>query len=363
MGKHPKILLLPGDGIGPEVMAQLEKIIDALRHETFSPQIEHGLIGGCSYDKYGSPLSDAVLEQARQCHAVMLGAVGAPQYDALERNLRPEMGLLALRKGLGLFANLRPILCRASMAEASTLKADVVSGLDVLIVRELTGDVYFGQPRGVEKDDKGKRSAYNTMVYDEEEIKRIAHVAFAAAQLRTKRLCSIDKANVLEVSGLWREVMEEVSKDYKGVELTHMYVDNAAMQLVRDPHQFNVLVAPNLFGDILSDLAAMLTGSIGLLPSASLNESQQGLYEPVHGSAPDIAGQGIANPVAMILSFALALRFSLQEKGLADRVEQAVDQALLEVRTADINNALSVVSTDEMGDCIAKKLRKTKKDT
>lgn len=354
--RTPRILLLPGDGVGPEVVQQLEKVIAALRDTHFQPQVEHGLIGGCAYEEGGQPLPAATLKQAQASKATLLGAVGAPQYDTLPRELRPETGLLGLRAGLGLFANLRPIQCRASLASASSLKEEVIADLDLLIVRELIGGIYFGTPRAVERDKDGKRFAYNTMRYHEDEIRRIARVAFDVAQQRAGRLCSVDKANVLEVSGLWRELMDETAAAYPDVELTHLYVDNAAMQLVRNPRQFDVLVTSNLFGDILSDLAAMLTGSIGLLPSASLNESQQGLYEPVHGSAPDIAGQGIVNPVAMILSLVMALRFSLGEVQLAERLEQAVTKTLSEVRTRDLDNALPIVSTDEMGDRIVAQL-------
>ena len=349
-----KILLLPGDGIGPEVIGEAEKLITELT-------VNHGLnatvtkldIGGAAYEKSGDPFPGEVLEQANLSDGILLGAVGGPKWDELERSLRPETALLKLRAELDLYANLRPAILYSELAAASTLKADVVADLDILIVRELTGGIYFGQPRGIEQRS-GERVGFNTLVYSESEVRRIAHSAFKTAQARNNRLCSVDKANVLEVSELWRDVVIEVAKDYPDVELTHMYVDNAAMQLVRDPKQFDVIVTGNMFGDILSDCAAMLTGSIGMLPSASLNQSSQGLYEPVHGSAPDITGQAKANPLATILSLAMMLRFSLNEAMLADNIEIAVKQVLQHgYRTADIaapND--NVCTTDEMGDAV-----------
>ncbi|MEE3215417.1 MAG: 3-isopropylmalate dehydrogenase, partial [Pseudomonadota bacterium] len=299
-----KILVLPGDGIGPEITAQATRVLDALKAKGLDVEVEQGLVGGGAYDVHGVPLPDETLSKARQADAILLGAVGGPQWDTIEDlSKRPEKGLLGLRKELGLFGNLRPAILYPQLAEASTLKPDVVSGLDIMIVRELTGGIYFGQPRGVEERG-GERVGFNTYVYSESEIERIGRVAFEMAQKRGKKLCSVDKANVLEVTILWREVMERLAPEYPDVELSHMYVDNAAMQLVRAPKQFDVVVTGNMFGDILSDAAAMLTGSIGMLPSASLNESGQGMYEPCHGSAPDIAGKGIANPLATILSVA-----------------------------------------------------------
>ena len=354
----PKILVLPGDGIGPEIVAEAVKVINCLREYGLALDVSHGLIGGAAYDASQSPLPEETIKQADECDAVLLGAVGGPQYDGVERHLRPEQGLLDIRAHLNLFANLRPALLYAELAAASSLKAELVADLDLLIVRELTGGIYFGQPRKNEVVNNVRR-AYNTMVYDENEIRRIAHVAFAAAQKRDKRLCSVDKANVLEVSLLWREVVEEVHKDYSDVELSHMYVDNAAMQLVRAPKQFDVMVTSNLFGDILSDAAAMLTGSIGMLPSASLNENNKGMYEPIHGSAPDIAGQGLANPLATILSVAMMLRYSLNESPFAEKIEQAVEKTLQQgIRTRDIAESESqTVSTVQMGDAVVNNLQ------
>ncbi len=349
-----KILLLPGDGIGPEVIAEASKLIDVLR-------LNHGLevdvtqldIGGAAYDQSGDPLPEDVLIQARASAGVLLGAVGGPKWDGLERSKRPETALLKLRSALDLYANLRPAILYSELADASTLKTEVVADLDMLIVRELTGGIYFGQPRGIEQRE-GERVGFNTLVYSESEISRIAHSAFKTAQLRNKRLCSVDKANVLEVSELWREVVEQVALEYPDVELSHMYVDNAAMQLVRNPKQFDVIVTGNMFGDILSDCAAMLTGSIGMLPSASLNLSSQGLYEPVHGSAPDIAGQGKANPLATILSLAMMLRYSLNHADLADKIERAVKQVLKSgLRTPDIAvQGGKSCTTEQMGDAV-----------
>jgi len=354
----PKILVLPGDGIGPEIVNEAVKVIECLCENGVTLELHNGLIGGAAYDATHSPLPAETIAQAEVCDAVLLGAVGGPQYDQVERHLRPEQGLLDIRAQLNLFANLRPALLYAQLASASSLKPELVSDLDLLIVRELTGGIYFGQPRAKEVHNNIRR-AYNTMVYDENEIRRIAHVAFAAAQKRDKKLCSVDKANVLEVSLLWREVVEEVHKEYSDVELSHMYVDNAAMQLVRAPKQFDVMVTSNLFGDILSDAAAMLTGSIGMLPSASLNENNKGMYEPIHGSAPDIAGKNMANPLATILSVAMMLRYSLNHAVEADKIEQAVVMTLQQgVRTHDISDSdNNAVSTQEMGDAVVKNLQ------
>jgi len=349
------ILILPGDGIGPEIMAEAERVLEALRaRHGFDARWSHALIGGAAVDASGEPLPAATLEAARQADAVLLAAVGGPKYDGLPREQRPERGLLGIRKTLGLFANLRPAILYPELASASSLKPELVENLDLLIVRELTGGIYFGQPRGIEIRD-GERVGVNTEVYSESEIARIARSAFEAARLRGKRLCSVDKENVLEASVLWREVVVRVSKDYADVQLSHLLVDNAAMQLVRAPKQFDVIVTSNLFGDILSDIAAQLTGSIGMLPSASLNERGQGLYEPIHGSAPDLAGLGVANPLAMILSVAMMLRYSLKRGDLADRVEGAVKGALAAgLRTRDIARpGDKVVGTREMGEAVA----------
>jgi 3-isopropylmalate dehydrogenase len=345
------ILVLPGDGIGPEITEQAVNVLEAVcRGSDLELSFTHGLIGGAAYDAEGEPFPETTRRHAEEADAVLLGAVGGPRYDKLERALRPERGLLAIRKTMGLFANLRPAMLYHALADASSLKPEVVSGLDILIVRELTGGIYFGQPRGIREVD-GRREGFNTMHYDEGEIERIGRVAFEAAQKRGKRLCSVDKANVLETSELWREVIKRLSAEYPDVELSHMYVDNAAMQLVRAPRQFDVIVTGNLFGDILSDQASMLSGSIGMLPSASLNEKGQGLYEPSHGSAPDIAGQGVANPMATILSAAMLLRYSLGRGDLAERIENAciavLDQGL---RTPDImQDGMTQVSTGDMG--------------
>ncbi|WP_455379833.1 3-isopropylmalate dehydrogenase, partial [Acidihalobacter prosperus] len=323
------ILLLPGDGIGPEIIAEAVKVIQALKTKFgLDIQTDQAAIGGAGYELSGKPLPDDTLAKARTADAILLGAVGSPKYDGLPREVRPERGLLGIRKALGLFANLRPAMLYSQLIEASTLKPEVVEGLDIMIVRELTGGIYFGQPRGIHKRENGEREGFNTLVYSESEIERIARVAFETAMIRDKRLCSVDKANVLEVSELWREIVERVGREYPQVEVSHMYVDNAAMQLVRAPKQFDVIVTSNMFGDILSDAASMLTGSIGMLPSASLNTENCGLYEPIHGSAPDIAGQGIANPLATILSLAMMLRYSLGEPDMASRVEEAVGRVL-----------------------------------
>jgi 3-isopropylmalate dehydrogenase len=355
-----KLLILPGDGIGPEIVAEAVKVIDTLREEFgLAVETEQGLIGGAAIDATGAPLPPATVDLARQADAVLLGAVGGPKWDAIERDLRPERGLLAIRRELDLFGNLRPALLYPQLASASSLRPEIVAGLDILIVRELTGGIYFGEPRGIRTLEGGERQGYNTLVYRESEIERIGRVAFEVAQRRGGRVCSVDKANVLEVSELWREVMNRIAGDYPAVELSHMYVDNAAMQLVRDPRQFDVMVTTNLFGDILSDCAAMLTGSIGMLPSASLNADACGLYEPVHGSAPDIAGEGVANPLATMLSVAMMLRYSLDQGELADRVEQAVGDVLDDgLRTPDIfTDGTRRVGTVAMGDAVVAALR------
>lgn len=349
-----KVLILPGDGIGPEIVAQAKKVLNQLIAEGLAVQISEAPLGGAAYDAYGAPYPEFTQTLAREADAILLGAVGGPQYDKLDRPLRPERGLLAIRKDLGLFANLRPAILYPELANASTLKPEVVSGLDILIVRELTGDIYFGQPRGVRVNDNGEREGFNTMLYAESEIRRIAHVAFQAAQKRGKKLCSVDKANVLETTEFWKEIVTDVAKEYPDVELSHMYVDNAAMQLVRAPKQFDVMVTGNIFGDILSDEASMLTGSIGMLPSASLDANNKGLYEPSHGSAPDIAGKDVANPLATILSLAMLLRYSLNDEARAVRVENAVKAVLARgLRTADIYEAgTEKVSCSAMGDAV-----------
>ena len=355
-----KILVLPGDGIGPEIVAEAVKVLDVFVAEgALNLQLDYANIGGIAYDKEGQPYPETTQALAKQADAILLGAVGGPQYDKLDRPLRPERGGLASRSDLGLFANLRPAILYEELASASTLKPEVVAGLDIMIVRELTGGIYFGQPRGIRVLDNGERQGYNPAVYSESEIERIARVGFETAMKRNKRLCSVDKANVLEVSELWREIVEKVGKDFPEVELSHMYVDNAAMQLVRAPKQFDVIVTSNMFGDILSDAAAMLTGSIGMLPSASLNSSACGLYEPIHGSAPDIAGKGIANPLATILSVAMMLRYSLNRNDLALRIEQAVKQVLAQgYRTGDIyTDGLRKIGTAEMGDAVVAALK------
>ena len=349
-----KILILPGDGIGKEIVAQAIKVIDSLNaNHSLGMNLVHGLIGGSAYDETGSPLPEETLVAAKECDSIILGAVGGQQWDSLERELRPERGLLGIRAELDLFSNLRPAILYPQLANASTLKNEVVSGLDLMIVRELVGGIYFGQPRGIEIKD-GERFGVNSATYFESEIARIGHSAFQIAQKRDKRVCSVDKANVLEVCELWREVMEEVSQHYPDVELTHMLVDTAAMQLVRAPKQFDVMVTSNLFGDILSDCAAMLTGSIGMLPSASLNKNNYGMYEPIHGSAPDIAGKDIANPLATILSVSMMLRYSLNQAPLADRINAAVNVVLDQgYRTKDISAVGdTIVGTETMGDLI-----------
>jgi 3-isopropylmalate dehydrogenase len=353
------IAILPGDGIGHEVTAQAVRVIEALNsNHGATLECQCSPVGGTAYEEHGVPLPDVTLDLAEKSAAVLLGAVGGPQWESLPRDLRPERALLNLRSALGLFSNLRPAILFPELAAASTLKAEVVSGLDIMIVRELTGGIYFGQPRGVETTSNGKRHGFNTMVYSEHEIRRIAHSAFTVARGRERRLCSVDKANVLEVSELWREIVTEVGAEYPDVQLSHMYVDNAAMQLVRAPKQFDVLVTSNLFGDILSDAASMLTGSIGMLPSASMDENGKGMYEPVHGSAPDIAGQNKANPLAEILSVAMMLKISLDQPELATKVETAVKKVLADgLRTADIaTSGEPIVSTSEMGDAVVEAL-------
>ena len=355
------ILILPGDGIGPEIVAEAVKVLNTV-NEKFSLDLElvEGLVGGSAYDETGSPLPEETITKAKAADAILLGAVGGPKWDKLDnRDLRPEMGLLGIRKQLGLFGNLRPAILYPQLADASSLKPEIVSGLDILIVRELTGGIYFGEPRGIRTLENGEREGYNTYVYNESEIKRIARVAFESAMKRNKKLCSVDKANVLEVTVLWREVVNEVAKEYPEVEVSHMYVDNAAMQLVRAPKQFDVMVTGNMFGDILSDAAAMLTGSIGMLPSASLDKDNKGMYEPCHGSAPDIAGQGIANPLATILSAAMMLRYSLGETEAADAIEQAVSKVLDKgLRTGDIwSDGMQQVNTADMGEAVVAALR------
>ena len=356
-----KLLILPGDGIGSEIVAEAVKVLDVLGSEYgLNIEMETAAVGGAGYDSAGSPLPDETLALAKSADVILLGAVGGPQYEDLPRELRPEKGLLGLRSELDLFANLRPAILYPQLADASSLKPEIVAGLDIMIVRELTGGIYFGQPRGIDTLENGERKGYNTLVYTEHEVKRIARVAFETAMKRDRRLCSVDKANVLEVSELWREVVVQVGEEYPDVELSHMYVDNAAMQLVRAPKQFDVMVTTNMFGDILSDAAAMLTGSIGMLPSASLNADGSGMYEPIHGSAPDIAGQSKANPLATILSVAMMLRHSLNRPDYADRIEQAVGKVLDDgLRTADIEApGMRTVGTDVMGDAVATALQK-----
>ncbi len=346
-----KIAVLPGDGIGKEIVAQALRV---LRRLELPLELEEAPVGGAGYEAAGDPLPEATLKLARAADAILFGAIGGPQYDTLPRDKRPERGLLRLRKELGLFANLRPAQVFPELAQASSLKPELVAGLDVLIVRELTGDIYFGEPRGISTLANGEREGVNTMRYRESEIRRIARVAFEAARKRGKRLCSVDKANVLETTELWKQVVTEMAKDYADVQLSHMYVDNCAMQLVRAPKQFDVIVTGNMFGDILSDEASMLTGSIGMLPSASLDEKGKGLYEPIHGSAPDIAGKGLANPLATMLSAAMMLRYSLRRTAEADRLEAAVRKVLGQgLRTADIyTEGCRKVGTQEMGDAV-----------
>ena len=349
-----KIAVLAGDGIGPEIIAQAVKALDVLRRDGLKLELEEAPYGGAGYDAQGDPLPESTLKLARAADAVLCGAVGGPQYDALPRDKRPEQGILRIRKELQLFANLRPAMLFDELVSASSLKPELVKGLDILIQRELTGDIYFGEPRGRRTNASGEREGYDTMHYSEPEIRRIADVGFNAAMKRGKKLCSVDKENVLETSRFWREVVKDVAKEYPQVELSHMYVDNAAMQLVRNPKQFDVIVTGNMFGDILSDEASMLTGSIGMLPSASLDANNKGLYEPSHGSAPDIAGKNIANPLATILSAAMMLRYTFNEEAAARRIEAAVRKVLSQgYRTADIyETEMRRVGTTEMGDAV-----------
>jgi 3-isopropylmalate dehydrogenase len=354
-----KIAVLPGDGIGPEIVAEAVKVLNALG-ESF--EMETAPVGGAGYEAKGHPLPEETLKLAKEADAILFGSVGDWKYDTLARELRPEQAILGLRKHLSLFANLRPAICYPELTEASSLKPEIIAGLNILIVRELNGDIYFGSPKGIRTATDGlfpgAREGFDTMRYSEPEVERIAHVAFQAAQKRHKKVCSVDKANVLETSQLWRDVMTRMAKEYPDVELTHMYVDNAAMQLVKAPKAFDVVVTGNLFGDILSDEASMLTGSIGMLPSASLDKNNKGLYEPSHGSAPDIAGKGIANPLATILSAAMMLRFSLGKAEQADRIETAVQKVLTQgYRTGDIKTeGCQLVGTREMGEAVLKAL-------
>jgi len=354
-----KILCLPGDEIGPEVMAEAVKVLQCLITDfDLDIEMQHGLLGGHAYDAFGDPLPDETLSAARTADAILLASVGGPKWDRLERDKRPERGLLRLRAALDLYANLRPAIAYPQLAHASSLKPELVAGLDIMIVRELTGGIYFGQPRGIREVD-GQRQGFNTLVYSESEIERIARTAFTVAGKRGSRVCSVDKANVLETTELWREVVTTIAAEYPGIQLSHMYVDNAAMQLVRAPKQFDVIVTTNMFGDILSDVAAMLTGSIGMLPSASLDAAGKGMYEPIHGSAPDIAGKGIANPLATILSAAMMLRYSLNQEAAAARIESAVTSVLDQgFRTADLYRGDGTqVGTQEMGDAVVAALR------
>ncbi len=358
MAMSKKIAILPGDGIGIEIVAEAVKLLNVLKQNGLDIELHEAPVGGAGYDAAGKPLPDETLALVKQCDAILLGAVGGPQYESLPRELRPERGLLGLRSELELFANLRPAILYPQLAEASSLKAEVVAGLDIMIVRELTGGIYFGEPRGIRELDNGEREGFNTLVYRESEVDRIARVAFDIAMKRGKKLCSVDKANVLEVSELWRERVEKVGGEYSEVELSHMYVDNAAMQLVKWPKQFDVMVTKNMFGDILSDAAAMLTGSIGMLPSASLDANSKGMYEPIHGSAPDIAGKGVANPLATILSVAMMLRYSLNQPAEAQQIEDAVGRVLDKgLRTPDIMaEGCTEVGTEAMGDAVLAEL-------
>jgi len=355
-----KIAILPGDGIGPEIIKQAKRVLDVLRADGIKIEIEHGAIGGAGYDSDRDPLPESTLKLAREADAVLLGAVGGPQYDTLPRESRPEQGLLRIRKELNLFANLRPAVVFPELANASSLRPELVENLDLMILRELTGDIYFGQPRGRRSLDNGDEEGFDTMRYSSSEIDRIARVAFDVARKRNNRVCSVDKANVLDTSILWREVVTRVSRDYPEVELTHMYVDNAAMQLVRAPKQFDVMLTGNIFGDILSDEASMLTGSIGMLPSASMDENNKGLFEPIHGSAPDIAGKDLANPLATILSVSMMLRYSFGHLEIADRIDNAVKLVLANgLRTKDIAQpGCKEVGTQQMGDAVIERLTK-----
>jgi len=350
-----RILVLPGDGIGHEIVAEAVKVLDKLAGEGLDIEMDEGLVGGAAYDAVGTPLPQATLDMAKEADGILLGAVGGYKWESLDISVRPEKGLLGLRSELGLFSNLRPAVLAPQLAGASSLKPEIVAGLDIMIVRELTGGIYFGQPRGIRELENGEKQGFNTLVYAEHEIERIVRSACDIAMKRGKKVCSVDKANVLECTELWREVATRVvENEYPEIELSHMYVDNAAMQLVKWPKQFDVMVTTNMFGDILSDCAAMLTGSIGMLGSASLNEKGQGMYEPIHGSAPDIAGQGVANPLATILSVAMMLRYSLDEAAMADRIEAAVNQVLDDgLRTPDImSEGMTEVSCEAMGDAV-----------
>ncbi|MFM9967248.1 MAG: 3-isopropylmalate dehydrogenase [Burkholderiales bacterium] len=346
-----KIAVLPGDGIGKEIVVEAQRVLRAL---DLGIEMQEAPVGGTAYEASGDPLPMATLDLAKAADAILFGAVGDARFDAIPREKRPEQAILGLRKELALFANLRPAMVYAELADASSLRPEIVAGLDILIIRELTGDIYFGKPRGIRKLESGEREGFDTMRYSESEVRRIARVGFEAARKRGRKVCSVDKANVLDTSQLWREVVIEVGKEFPDVALSHMYVDNAAMQLVRNPKQFDVIVTGNMFGDILSDEASMLTGSIGMLPSASMDEHGKGLYEPIHGSAPDIAGKGIANPLATILSAAMMLRYSLSQPAAADRVETAVKKVLAQgIRTADIYQVgKRKVGTREMGDAV-----------
>ena len=349
-----KIAVLPGDGIGPEIVAQAAKVLEALRSDGLKIELEYAHLGGAGYDAAGDPFPPATEKLSKEADAVLLGAVGGYQYDTLPRSMRPEQGLLRIRKGLGLFANLRPAMVYPELVNASTLRAEIVSGLDIMIVRELTGDIYFGQPRGIRQLPNGERQGFDTMHYSESEVRRVAHVGYQIAMKRGKKLCSVDKANVLDTSMFWREIVSEVAKEYPQVETSHMYVDNAAMQLVRAPKQFDVILTGNIFGDILSDEASMLTGSIGMLPSASLDSNNKGLYEPCHGSAPDIAGKDVANPLATILSVAMMMQYTFERPDIAQRIEGAVRKVLQQgVRTGDIYEAgMQKVGCSAMGDAV-----------
>ena len=354
-----KIAVLPGDGIGPEIVGEAVRVLDTLRAEGEPIEIERGRLGGAAYDADQHPYPPSTQKLARDADAILLGAVGGPQYDTLPRAMRPEQGILAIRKDLALFANLRPALLYPELAAASTLKPEVVAGLDLMIIRELTGDIYFGQPRGRRRNALGEDEGFDTMLYARSEIERIARVGFDTAMKRGKKLCSVDKANVLDTSILWREVVTGLASEFPEVQLSHMYVDNAAMQLVRAPKQFDVIVTGNIFGDILSDQASMLAGSIGMLPSASLDANNKGLYEPIHGSAPDIAGKGVANPLATILSLAMMFRYTFDRADLAARIEVAVRAVLSTgLRTGDIAApGEATVGTRAMGDAVVARLR------
>ncbi len=353
-----KIAVLPGDGIGTEIVAQAAKVLEALRSDGLKIELEYAHLGGAAYDAEGDPFPPTTEKLALAADAVLLGAVGGYQYDTLPRPMRPEQGLLRIRKRLGLFANLRPALVYPELVNASSLKPELVSGLNIMILRELTGDIYFGQPRGIRTSENGEREGFDTMVYSESEIRRVAHVGFQIAMKRTKKICSVDKANVLDTSMFWREIVTDVAKEYPQVELSNMLVDNAAMQLVRAPKQFDVILTGNIFGDILSDEASMLTGSIGMLPSASLDANNKGLYEPCHGSAPDIAGKDIANPLATILSVAMMLRYTFAREDIAQRIEGAVRKVLQQgLRTGDIYEAgMQKIGCSAMGDAVVKSL-------